>query len=80
MAHNLNGKKIAILVENGFEQIELTDPKQALEEAGARTQIVSPQEGRVKGWQKTDWGDEFKVDVPLENARAEEYDGLRDEP
>ncbi|CAN5637472.1 MAG: type 1 glutamine amidotransferase [Gemmatimonadota bacterium] len=76
MAHNLNGKKIAILVENGFEQIELTDPKQALEEAGARTQIVSPQEGRVKGWQKTDWGDEFKVDVQLENARAEEYDGL----
>ncbi|CAN5439949.1 type 1 glutamine amidotransferase domain-containing protein [soil metagenome] len=76
MAHNLNGKKIAILVENGFEQIELTNPKQALEEAGARTQIVSPQEGRVKGWQKTDWGDEFKVDVQLENARAEEYDGL----
>ncbi|HEV2131020.1 MAG TPA: type 1 glutamine amidotransferase domain-containing protein [Longimicrobiaceae bacterium] len=76
MAHKLNGKKIAILVENGFEQIELTDPKQALEQAGARTHIVSPQESKVKGWEKTDWGDEFEVDVQLEKARADDYDGL----
>jgi protease I len=76
MAHQLNGKKVAILVENGFEQVELTDPRQALEEAGATTHIVSPREGKVKGWAKTDWGDEFEVDVPLDRARAEEYDAL----
>ena len=49
MANELKGKKIAILVENGFEQVELTEPKQALEQAGAQAQIVSPQRDKVKG-------------------------------
>lgn len=76
MAGELNGKKVAVLVANGFEQVELTGPKHALEEAGAMVDIVSPEEGAVKGWNHTDWGDEFPVDVPLASAKAEEYDAL----
>lgn len=72
----LNGKKVAILVANGFEQVELTEPKKALDEAGAKTQIVSPEKGKVKGWQHTEWGDEMPVDVPLAQARADEFDAL----
>lgn len=72
----LQGKKIAILVENGFEQVELTEPQRALEQAGAQTHIVSPQSNQVKGWDYTDWGDEFPVDVPLEQANPDKYDGL----
>ena len=74
--YDLNGKKVAILVAHGFEQVELTSPKEALEEAGAETHIVSPVDGRVKGWQHTEWGDEFDVDVPLDQARETEYDAL----
>jgi protease I len=76
MEQKLNGKKVAILVTHGFEQVELTEPRQALQEAGATAQIVSPAEGRVKGWNFTQWGDELAVDVPLEQARAEDYDAL----
>jgi protease I len=76
MAQQLNGKKVAILVADGFEQDELTEPKKALEEAGAQTQIVSPAQGEVKGWQHTEWGDRFRVDVPLEQANADDYDAL----
>lgn len=72
----LNGKKVAIVVENGFEQVELTQPKQALEEAGAQADIVSPVQGKVKGWQHTDWGDEFAVDVALNQANPDDYDAL----
>ncbi len=72
----LEGKKIAILVANGFEQVELTKPKQALEEAGATTHIVSPEKDKVKAWDETNWGDEFEVDVLLNEASAEDYDGL----
>jgi protease I len=73
---NLSGKKVAILVADGFEQVELTEPKQALERAGAQTKIVSPAQGKVKGWQHTEWGDQFSVDVPLAQARADDYDAL----
>jgi protease I len=76
MDRKLQGKKVAILVENGFEQVELTEPKKALEEAGATTMVVSPREGKVKGWQHTEWGDEFTVDVPLSNANARDFDAL----
>ena len=72
----LNGKKVAILVADGFEQVELTEPKKALEEAGAKARIVSPSKGKVKGWQHTEWGDEMPVDVPLGQAKAEEFDAL----
>lgn len=76
MANALQGKRIAILVENGFEQVELTEPRQALEQAGATTVIVSPQPGMVKGWKHTDWGDEFDVTMTLDNARVQDFDGL----
>jgi protease I len=76
MAGRLEGKKVAILVADGFEQVELTEPRKALDEAGAETHVVSPAEGTVRGWQKTDWGDDFEVDVPLADARAADYDGL----
>ena len=76
MANELNGKKVAILVDDGFEQVELEEPRRALEAAGAETYIVSPQNGVVKGWRHTDWGDELEVDVPLNQADAEHYDAL----
>jgi protease I len=72
----LEGKRVAIVVANGFEQVEMTDPKKALEEAGAQTDIVSPEEGTVRGWQHTEWGDQFDVDVPLEEADPASYDAL----
>jgi len=76
MAQQLNGKRVAILVADGFEQIEMTEPRQALDEAGARTEIVSPAEGKVKGWQFKEWGDQFPVDVPLGRADAGNYHAL----
>jgi protease I len=76
MARELSGKRIAALVDDGFEQVELTEPKKAFEAAGATVDIVSPQKEKVKGWQHTKWGDELPVDQPLERARESEYDGL----
>lgn len=72
----LHGKKVAILVAHGFEQVELTAPKKALEDAGATAHIVSPEKKQVKGWKTTDWGDTFPVDVALEDARPDDYDAL----
>jgi protease I len=72
----LKDKKIAILVANGFEQSELTDTKKGLEDAGATTTIISPEQNKVRGWTHNDWGDEFSVDVILDHAKAEDYDGL----
>jgi protease I len=76
MAHRLDGKKIAILVANGFEQVELTEPRKALEEAGAETDIISPEIDKVKGWKFKQWGDEFPVDIPLSQAKASAYHAL----
>jgi protease I len=76
MANNLQGKTIAILATDGFEQVELTKPKKALEDAGARTQVVSPKDGKIKGWDKKDWGDEVKVDVTLGSTDPSQYDAL----
>jgi protease I len=72
----LQNRKVAILVANGFEQVELTSPQEALEEAGAETQIVSPEDGKVKGWNHARWGKSFRVDVPLSKADAGDYDAL----
>jgi protease I len=76
MADELRGKKIAALVDDGFEQVELTEPKTALERAGATVHVLSPQREKVKGWQHTKWGDEQPVDRPLDQARSDEYDAL----
>lgn len=76
MANTLQGKKVAILVADGFEQVELTKPRQALEDAGAKTQVVSPANGKVKGWNHKEWGEEIPVDVPLKSADPSEFDAL----
>ena len=76
MKAKLDGKKVAILVADGFEQVELTSPKEALEKAGAETEIVSPAGSSVKGWEHTKWGKTFPVDVPLKKAKPEDYDAL----
>ena len=73
---NLQGKKVAILVTDGFEQLELLEPRKALDEAGATTKVVSPAGRKVKGWNHKEWGNEVAVDVPLDSARAEEFDAL----
>lgn len=72
----LNGKIVAILVTEGFEQVELTEPRKALEEAGAQTVIVSPAKDEVQGWKHFDKADKFKVDLPLEQADANQFDAL----
>jgi protease I len=72
----LTGKKVAILTENGFEEVELTSPKKALEEAGAEVKIVSPQKEKVKAWDHDHWSIELPVDVQLDSAQPEDYDAL----
>src|ERR1700722_2506823 len=72
----LKGIKVAILVADGFEQPELTEPKKALEEAGAETSIVSPAKGQVQAWKHFDKGDKFTVDLPLDDANPDEFDAL----
>ena len=76
MARDVNGKKVAFLTENGFEEIELTSPKKALEEAGVIVHIVSPQKERVKAWDHDHWSGELPVDVQVGDARVEDYDML----
>src|SRR5262249_34030661 len=72
----LKGLKVAILVEDGFEQVELTTPQKALDLAGAKTQIVSPKRESVQGWNHHDPGEEFPVDVTLARARPQDFDAL----
>jgi protease I len=73
---SLKDQKIAILVAKGFEQVELTEPKEALGQAGATTDIISPESGKVKAWNFENWGEEFTVDVPLDRASANNYNAL----
>jgi len=73
---NLKSQRIAILVAKGFEQVEMTEPKKALEEAGAKTHIVSPETQTVKAWNFENWGEEFTVDVSLDRASANDYSAL----
>lgn len=76
MSNELSGKRIALLVDNGFEQSELTRPREAIRQAGGEPVIVSPQDDRVRAWKHTDWGDSCDVDVPLSRANASDFDGL----
>lgn len=77
MSNNtLKNKRIAILVTDGFEYVELTEPQKALEAAGAKTDVISPKDGKVRGWNHTDWGESIRVDVNLKAANANDYDAL----
>ena len=76
MAGKLDGKKVAILVTDGFEQVEMTKPREALHEAGAETKIVSLKSGKIQGMHHADKGDKFDVDLTLDEAHPEEFDAL----
>lgn len=76
MSGRLDGKKVAILVADGFEQIEMTSPREALEQAGAGVDLVSPGVAKVQGWTHYDKADAFAVDVPLRRANPDDYDAL----
>ncbi|WAJ26097.1 type 1 glutamine amidotransferase domain-containing protein [Antarcticirhabdus aurantiaca] len=73
---DIAGMKIAILVTDGFEEVELTEPRKALDGAGAVTSVVSPKEGQVRAWKFTEWGDSLPVDVPLDEATPDRFDAL----
>ncbi len=73
----LTGRRIAILATDGFEQVELTEPKRILEQAGALTEVIAPGNGgKIKGWDHDEWGDSVTVDVALKDAKADGYDAL----
>src|SRR5579862_9604093 len=76
MASKLNGKRIAILATDGFEQAELMEPRKALNDAGAKTEVISLKSGEIKGWKLKDWGDKVKVDKVVDEANPNEYDAL----
>jgi protease I len=76
MNKSLEGKRVAILATNGFEQSELLEPRKALEAAGAKTQVVSPEKGHIKGWNHDNWGQEVPVDLALDSANASDFDAL----
>ena len=73
---DLNGKKIAVLATNGFEQAELEVPRDRLKKAGAIVDVVSLAAGEIKGWDKKDWGRPVKVDKTLDQVSASEYDAV----
>jgi protease I len=76
-SEKLNGRRVAVLATDGFEQSELTEPKRLLEVAGAHVDVIAPAGAtQIKGWDKKNWGDPVNVDVALKDARPENYDAL----
>jgi len=73
---DLNGKKVLILATNGFEQSELEVPRDKLAEAGATVHVVSPESGKIRGWDMKDWGHSVKVDKTLADVSADDYDAI----
>lgn len=76
MPGKLDGKRILILATHGFEQSELEVPRDKLKEAGAQVEVVSPEKGEIKGWDKKDWGRAVKVDKALSDAKVDDYDAI----
>ena len=76
MERSLTNKKIAILATDGFEYVELAEPRKALHDAGAHTEVVSPKEGTIQGWNHDKPGDTVAVDVTLKQAHPDNYDAL----
>jgi len=72
----LSGTRVAILVTDGFEEVELVQPRRALDDAGATTNIISPKQGQVRSWRSTEWGENFPVDVNLSSADPADYEAL----
>lgn len=75
-SHNLQGRRVAILATDGVEQVELLKPREALDQAGAETKVVSPKAGKIKGWNHAEWGQDIRVDITLDKARADDFDAL----
>jgi protease I len=73
---NLKEKRVAIITENGFEEVELTSPKKVMEDAGIKVDVISPQKNKVKAWDKDHWSIEIPVDVDITDANADDYDAL----
>ena len=76
MGSQLEGLRVAILATDGFEQVELTEPRKALEAAAALTTVVSPRDEQIKGCNHTEWGQQIAVDQPLRSADPKNYDAL----
>jgi protease I len=75
-SRSLSGKRVAILATDGVEQVELTEPRKALDAAGANTKVVSPKSGSIKGWNHTEWGEQIPVDVSLDSTSPDDFDAL----
>lgn len=75
-SRSLTGKRVAILATDWVEQVELTEPRKALDAAGAKTRVVSPKPGSIRGWNHTEWGEQIPVDVSLDSASPEDFDAL----
>ena len=76
MSTTLLNKRVAILAADGFEQAELAEPMKALEEAGADVSIVSVKKGKIQGMHHADKGDQFAVDLTLDEAKADQFEAL----
>ncbi len=76
MNQPLSGFKVAVVLTNGFEQVEMTEPRKALENAGAKVQLIAPEKGKVTGWNHDNKADQFNVDISLDEAQADEFHGL----
>lgn len=76
MTNELTGKRVAILATDGVEQVELFEPRKALQKAGAKADVIAPKGGKIRGWDRTDWGEDITVDKELSQARPDEYDAL----
>ncbi len=75
-SNRLSGKHVAIVATDGFEQAELLEPKRALEQAGAKVDVVSPKAGSIRGWAEKDWGQAVVVDKSIDSVNASDYDAL----
>ncbi len=73
---DLNGKRVALLATDGFEESEFLSPKKALEDAGAKVDVIAPKSGSIKGWKEGEWSDSQKVDHSLDEADPGKYDAL----
>ncbi|MFL5330970.1 MAG: type 1 glutamine amidotransferase domain-containing protein [Gemmataceae bacterium] len=76
MSGTIEGKRVAILLTDGFEQPEMVKPRKALDDAGAETTLIAPKSGKVQAWNMTDWGDKFSVDKKLEDVDPDDFDAL----
>jgi protease I len=76
MANELQGKRVAFLFTEGVEQVELTEPLEAVSKAGAEVDLVAPERGKVQMWQHFDKGDEIEANKAVDDADASDYDAL----